>query len=66
MTEPHTTSAGQWFDARLRGERLPEHEHPAEWADLNCPICDEPLTLERGTAGMCALCMCAVDVELKP
>jgi hypothetical protein len=34
VTEPHTTQAGDWWAARLRGERLPEHE-------IHCDLCGE-------------------------
>lgn len=67
------TKAKSWFEARLRGERLPEHELSADQltGDLLCPLCGEPIDLrldrtEYGSewVGVCAACNTTVDVAL--
>lgn len=68
-----TTKAGDWFDARLEGRHLPEHELPVDQlsGDLLCPLCGEPVEVriertEYGAepVGFCAQCSTLVEIAL--
>lgn len=56
------TSAGQWFDARQQGRRLPEHELPE---DLHCGLCGQGMypheysqaVRETTNMDICASCL---------
>lgn len=68
-----TTQAGDWLEARRRGDRLPEHVLPVDQlsGDLLCPLCGEPLEIrmdrtEYGVepVGVCAACITCVEIAL--
>lgn len=56
-----TTSAGDWFAARQRGERLTEHELPEAACDLcgeGCPAhCQTNAASEASGLTICTICL---------
>lgn len=57
MSEPYTTKALDWFSAKQRGERLPEHEI------VHCDLCGEPTNANPEIHNLTGMHVCDACIE---